>query len=233
MGSAIATSNLVVSHPGAGTLPSETKGDDYLGQQAREPAGRPSQLRDKDKQFDIFKGWFRADASHSAVWRTDARKANDFRAGDQWDETDRQILNDQSRPAIVFNRALTILKAVAGMEINGRHEVHFIPRHNEDTAVNELLTGASKWMTDECDAAHEESEAFGNCRTTGVGVTEHRLDYERDKKGMYVEDCFDEAEFYWDRTSKKKNMVDSRRFARAKKMPLADAMQLFRGKSRE
>ncbi|TAL08273.1 MAG: hypothetical protein EPO02_13300 [Nitrospirae bacterium] len=231
-GAAVGSS--VVTHPGASGLSSETTGDDYAGTGgAVKYEGRPSQLTDKGKQFEILRSWAKADSTHSAAWRVQAKENYDFRVGEQWNTEDRQILNAQSRPEIVFNRILTILKAVAGMEINGRHEVHFIPRHNQDTAVNELLTGASKWMTDECDAEDEESSAFEDCLTCGIGVTEHRLDYERDRKGLYVEDRFDPIEFYWDRTAKKKNISDARRMHRIKKMPISEAHQMFRGKTRE
>jgi hypothetical protein len=66
----------------------------------------------------------------------------------------------------------------AGMEIKGRHGIQFIPSHNEVTAPNELLSAASKWMADSCDGEDEESEAFDNCATCGMGWTENRLNYE-------------------------------------------------------
>jgi hypothetical protein len=194
---------------------------------------RPSQIKDKEKLFDVLKGWFRADATHSTSWRADALVMYKMRAGKQWSDEDRQILNAQSRPDIVFNRILTMLKAVAGMEINGRHEVHYIPRHNENTAVNELLTGASKWMTDECDAEDEESAAFEDSLTCGMGWCEHFLSYELDRKGLYIEEKIPPREMYWDRNAKRKNLVDARRMARVRKMPLADAMSIWRGKTRQ
>src|SRR5271166_618182 len=235
MAPAPSVSSLVVSHPGATTPPSDVN---QFGQNPGDvdergsTIARPSQLKDKDKLFDILKGWFRADATHSAAWRVEAKEMYDFRAGEQWSPEDRQILNAQSRPEITFNRALTMLKAVAGMEINGRHEVHYIPRHNEDTTVNELLTGAGKWLTDECDAEDEESQAFEDSLTSGLGWCEHRLDYEFDKRGIYIEERIDPLEMYYDRNAKRKNLVDARRMARVRKIPLADAMQLFRGKDR-
>jgi hypothetical protein len=231
-----AVSSLVVSHPGATQAPSDAnKFGQHLGNEDDKGStiSRPSQLKDKTRLFDILKGWFRADATHSATWRVEAKEMFDFRAGEQWNTEDKQILNAQSRPEITFNRVLTILKAVAGMEINGRHEITYSPRHNEDTAVNELLSGAGKWLTDECDAEDEESQAFDDCNTCGMGWTEHRLDYEENKQGMYIEERIDPLEMYWDRTGKRKNLVDARRIARAKKMPLADAMQMWPGKSRE
>ncbi len=38
-------------------------------------------------------------------------------------------------PAIVFNRSLSIIKAVAGSEINGRQEIHYLPRTLDDAGV--------------------------------------------------------------------------------------------------
>lgn len=230
-----AISRLVGSHPGASTPPSDAnKWGQFAGDldEKGSTVARPSQLKDKRRLFDILKGWFRADSTHSAAWRVECKEMYDFRAGDQWNPEDRQILNAQNRPEIVFNRVLTILKAVAGMEINGRHEVQFIPRHNQDTAINELLSGASKWMTDECDAEDEESQAFEDTLTCGVGWTEHRLDYELDNRGIYIEERIDPFQMYWDRTANRKNLIDARRIARAKKVPLAEAMQLFPGKTR-
>lgn len=229
-----AISSAIVSHPGAVTPPSDVNSfGDFPGQteDTLPQDARPSQLG-RDKLFDVLKGWFRADATHSAAWRVEAKEMYDFRAGEQWNPEDRQILNAQSRPEITFNRVLTILKAVAGMEINGRHEVAYIPRHNENTQVNELLSGAAKWMTDECDAEDEESQGFEDNLTCGLGWTEHRLDYELDRRGIYIEERVDPLEMYYDRNAKRKNMVDARRMARARKVPLADAMQLFRGKTR-
>jgi len=130
---------------------------------------RPSKLP-KDKLFDCLKGWFRSDSTHMTAWLVEAKEMYDFRAGDQWAPEDRQILNSQNRPEIVFNRVLTMLKAVAGMEINGRHEVKYIPRHNEDTSINELLSCAGKWLTDECDAEDEESMSFDDANTWGSAL---------------------------------------------------------------
>lgn len=197
---------------------------------AGQPLLPPSKLS-KSKQFAILQKWFRADATFSSAWRIQAKEDFDFRAGEQWSAEDRQALAAQDRPVIVFNRVLTILKAVAGMEINGRHEIQFLPQNNTVTAANELLSSASKWMGAGCDAEDEESEAFDNTATCGMGWTENRLSYEDDPTGMYLEESVDPLEMYWDRSVRKKNLTGARRIARVKKMPLGDAMQLFPGKT--
>ena len=191
---------------------------------------RPSQL-EKGEALRIFKAWFKGDKQHSADWRTQAKIDFDFVAGDQWTEKDQALLKDQNRTPITFNRSLTIIKAVAGMEINGRHEIAYLPRKMEDAAVDETLTGACKWMADECDGEDEESEAFQKALICGMGWAEHRMDYEEEAEGKYIEESLDPLEMYWDRTAKKKNLVDARRIWRVRVMPLGDAQQLFPGYS--
>lgn len=181
------------------------------------------------RQFDVLSNWIKLDLDHSREWRAEARFSFAFRAGEQWTPEDKAILAEQSRPVIVFNRVLTILKAVAGMEINGRHEIAFIPRGTEDVKPNEVLTAGSKWMADTCDGEDEESEAFDNCCTCGMGFVEERMAYDDDPAGLYNEEAIDPLEMVWDRTAKKKNLKGARRMARIRRMSLGDAMAMFPG----
>ena len=185
------------------------------------------------KQFGVLSQQLRADIDHSADWRKDANYWFGFRAGDQWTDEDRALLEGQDRPVIVFNRILTILKAVAGLEINGRHEIDFIPRGTEDTKPNEVLTAASRWMADSCDGEDEESQAFDQCSTTGMGWCENRMSYLDDPAGLYIEEMVDCREMYWDKAAKKKNLADARRLSRVRKMAFGDALAMFPGRTFE
>lgn len=195
------------------------------------PRGRVSEL-EPHEQFRILRGQQQTDAMHLAAWRTEATELLGFLAGEQLSPDDKAYLDTQGRPHIVFNRVLTIMKAIAGMEINGRHEIQFLPRNTDDTAVNELLTGASKWMADGADAEDEESQAFYQAGTVGYGWTEQRFSYDDDSDGAYVEEMIDCREMGYDRTAKKKNITDSRRRWRIRRMPLSEAMDMFPGKNR-
>lgn len=207
---------------------------DYPSPQADQSAKpgesmRPSELAQAE-QLRVFKAWFAGDERHSRQWRDEAKADFDFVCPDgQWSEDDKRVLRDQNRTPIEFNRILTVIRSIAGMEINGRHEIAFLPRTLDDAAVNETLTGASKWMSDECDGEDEESEAFEKAVVCGMGWTEHRMDYLEDRKGKYIEESTDPLEMFWDRTARKKNLVDARRIWHVRVMPLSDAQSMFPG----
>ena len=133
-------------------------------------AVEPSHLAD-EALYRTLRQWFETDSSHSNEWRKQAREDFDFVACEQWDEATRRELEAQERPVITFNRVLAVIKAVAGIEINGRHETIFIPRGTDvgDVQINEFLTQASQWMSDGCDAEDEQSEAFQDALTCGMG----------------------------------------------------------------
>jgi len=101
-----------------------------------------SKLGPRDR-FIILQRWWYSDQEASATWRSQATDDLGFIAGEQLSDQDKAILDEANRPHVVFNRVLTIIKAIAGMEINGRHEIVFLPEENSDTQVAEILSGTS------------------------------------------------------------------------------------------
>jgi len=202
--------------------PNESRDQD-LGQ-----SSEPSKLAD-DSLYMAMRSWFLADSQHSEKWRDQARKDFDFYACDQWDQETKKKLEGEDRIPITFNQTLPIIKAVAGIEINTRHQTVFLPRGSEegDIIANEGLTAASNWMADGCNAKHEESAAFQNALKCGMGWTEDRLDYEEDPDGKYIEENLNPLEMWWDHTARSINISDSRRRWRARKMTLSDARDKF------
>lgn len=184
---------------------------------------------DEEAIFDKLQEWYEADDEHSVEWRKDAYEAYDFYAGRQWSDTDKDKLTDEKRPVITFNRTLTIVKAVAGIEISGRHDTVFLPREpdTEEARANEVLTAGSNWMADECDAEDEQSEAFQDTLITGMGWTEATVNFDEEADGKYVEAKIDPLEMRWDRSARAKNLADAKRMFRAREMPLKDAQDMF------
>jgi hypothetical protein len=218
--------------------PGKDDGDDFNSQsdtvssEQDDIQSRPVSKLGPKEQFSILQRWWYTDADASADWRNQATDDLGFVAGEQLTDADKAILDAAQRPHVVFNRVLTIIKAIAGMEINGRHEIVFLPEENDDTETSEILSGVSKWMGQRCDAEDEQSEAFQKAVITGLGTTESRWSFECKSSGEYIEEEFDCREFFWDRTARKKNLVDRRRCHRVRRMPLSDAMQMFPDKSR-
>lgn len=191
---------------------------------------------DDDKPTDDltkFKNWYRADDEKFKTWaygpdgQSGAVEDFKFRDGDQWREEEKRMLQDQSRPVLVFNRTGVMVDAVVGSEIGNRREVRYIPREQADAKPNEILTSAAEWFRDLGDAEDEESEAFKDAVTAGMGWTETRLDYEDNPDGEPRIDHFDPMEARWDCNAVKSNLVDTQRRWRVRKMDIEDAREMF------
>lgn len=168
---------------------------------------------------------YRDSRDHTADWREEARESYDMAAGTQWSSTDLQLLEDQKRPAVTFNRIARTLNAIVGTQVSNRQETRYIPRELGDQQVNEILTAAADWARDQCEAEDEESDSFEDMCTTGMGWTETRLDYDHDPEGKLVIERVDPLEMYWDPGATKRNLSDARWVMRVKKMDQTEFME--------
>lgn len=177
--------------------------------------------------FTKLRDWWRIDRDHSSEWRAEARKNYDFAVGVQWTEEDKAALRDQNRPVITFDRIGPVINIVCGLETGNRQEVRYIPREIGDGAVNDLLTEAARWVRDECDAEDEESDAFRDLVTCGMGWSDTALRYDEVSDGKLYIERLDPLEMYWDAGANKKNLADARRMFRVKDVPLGEAREMF------
>lgn len=182
-----------------------------------------------DALFEKLKRWYRDDIVVVNKWRKEAREDFRFRDGDQWSDDEVAFLSSQMRPVVVFNRTGVLVDAVAGTEVNNRREVRYVPRDQADSAPNELLSAGAEWMRDQADAEDEESAAFKDCVTAGMGWTETRLDYDENPAGDPKIDRLDPFEMVWDGRAQKPNLADARRICRVRSVDIDVARQMFPG----
>ena len=194
--------------------------------------GAPPQLSEPDL-VQKLRNWYRDARSHFADWYDEARECYDFVAGEQWNTDDVQTLEEEDRPAIVFNRIAPVIDVVAGTEVSNRQETRYLPREQGDVGVNEMLTGAAAWARDNCDAEDEESDAFLDMVICGMGWANTRMDYELDEDGMVFIERTDPLTKYWDPKAKKKNLTDRRYDFTITMMPLNEMIELYPDRAEE
>lgn len=164
---------------------------------------------------------------HNAKWRTLAKQCYDYYAGNQWSVEDKARLIEENRPAIVFNRTVRIINAVAGLELQNRQEVCYTARQEGAVISSEILTGAASWVRDNCDAEDEESQSFKDTLVCGMGWTETRLDYEVDEDGAILIERVDPLEMRADPNATKRNLDDAVWVARIKYYTKAQFRRLW------
>ncbi|MGD9724509.1 MAG: hypothetical protein AB7U76_24990 [Pirellulales bacterium] len=189
-------------------------------------------VEDNIELFRTLKQEICADIDWSAKWRKQADE--DFKFSEttgQWDTKDKQMLDEQKRPLVTFNKVNKYIRAICGIEANNRHETVFLPRELDNVGevkANETLTAASEWMEDGCHAQRHQSRAFRDAATCGMGWTEAIIEWDEDPDGKYAETRVDPREMVWDRDARDQNVMDAKRVARIRKMPAKDARALLR-----
>ena len=168
-------------------------------------------MKTDEEILDATRDWFKQAKDAQRDWRAEAKQNYDFYAGRQWSDDEQAEFEEALRPPIVFNRIQPMIAAVKGQFINNRTEMRYYPREQGDAEVNELLTGAAQWADDECDAEDELVDIFEDLCICGMGWSDTHMSYDEDIDGkVHTAERASPLEFYWDHTSKRRNLADAR-----------------------
>ena len=195
----------------------------------REQANEPVWEKPDEQLFIKLKQWFEEGRDRTQKWREEAEVCFDLTAGWQWDADDMQVLADDNRPSVTFNRIGRNIDLVSGIETQSRQDVAFLPREEGDVGKSEVLSSAVEYISDETDSVDEKSDAFRDLCICGMGWTNTVMDFRDFDDGMPVESRIDPLEMFWDPHSRQRNLKDSRWRARARIMPTVEAQRMFPG----
>ncbi len=192
-----------------------------------------SLLGDDDALYQKLYGWYRDDKEHAAPWLKNAREAFKFRAGKQYSDAEEAELKRKLKAPVVFNMIAPMVDAVCGYEVANRQETRYIPRQIGQSGVSEVVTSAAKYLRDNTDAENEESAAFHDTVTCGVGCTETYVDFDDNEDGDYRKRRVSPLSVIVDKRARADNYADAKRVHRIHKMTIRDAMEMFPGVDRE
>lgn len=133
-----------------------------------------------------------------------------FREGKQWSTEDADKLNSENRVAATFNRVGPIINSILGQEVANRQEVKFLPRRIGEVNMADPMNDAVKWVRETCNAEDEDSDAFADMVTCGMGWTVTRMNYEEDPDGIPEVERRDPMLMRWDTAARRKNLADAR-----------------------
>lgn len=141
-------------------------------------------------------------------WYEAAEEDFAFREGKQWSDDDAEKLTSENRVAAVFNRVGPVINAILGQEVANRQEVKFLPRRVGEVSMADPMNDAVKWVREQCNAEDEDSDAFADMVTCGMGWTVTRMNYEDNPDGMPEVERRDPLTMRWDVSARRKNLVD-------------------------
>jgi hypothetical protein len=174
----------------------------------------PAEAETGDSELlEKFERWDKALTAHWAEWREAAEAEYEFRDGHQWTDDEEAAMLDNGKVAVCFNLCSPTLDAVSGAEISNRQQVQYFPRQVESTGIADALTQGAEYVSDECNGDQEDSEAFRDCITCGMGVTETRPDVDGENV-MLVKERVDPLQMRWDPASRKACFEDARYLCR-------------------
>jgi hypothetical protein len=173
--------------------------------------GSTPNLPDDDDLLAMFDRWDTALLAQWSGWVQDAKGWFDFRAGTQWTEAESERMEENQKIPVTFNLTEPAIDAVNGAEIQDRQQVQYYPRNTtlQSTGIADVLTQGANYVTDQCNGDQEDTDAFLDCLTCGIGWTETRVEVEGPVASI-IKERVDPLQMKADPASRKRCFEDAR-----------------------
>lgn len=133
-------------------------------------------------------------------WASAATECTNFLEGNQWSPEDKQLLLDEGRPALVYNKIKPLVFLLMGYFRQNQYDIRYMPSSDgySDQDVAELLNALSK-QTDEMNSSlFKDAQVFNDGLVTGRGFMDCRLDFDSNRLGEVTERVLDPFSVYID-----------------------------------
>lgn len=115
-----------------------------------------------------------------------AQRCEDFFAGFQWDQSDKDILRSQRRPGLTINKVLGTLSNIMGEQIDLQTETAFKARMGAPSGNADTLTKLFKYCSDSNQLKWLRQELFADGAITSRGYLDLRMDFTHSLAGDIV-----------------------------------------------
>lgn len=115
-----------------------------------------------------------------AGWIEAAKEDYDFALGDQWTPEDRQILKNESRPCLTFNRIRPLINIVSGYQRENSARIKVNPEGGEDKVFSEVMDKAMAYIDKLTHLNYTLGYQFDDGLYTGKSFVEAYKTYDKD-----------------------------------------------------
>jgi hypothetical protein len=173
--------------------------------------GKAPSLPDDEDLLVMFDRWDVLLLAHWSEWIQEAKAWFDFRAGTQWEEEERERMKEGQKIPVTFNLTEPAIDAVNGAEIQDRQQVQYYPRNTsvQSTGIADVLTQGANYIVDQCNGDQEDTDAFLDALTCGIGWTETRVEVESETATI-LKERVDPLQMKADPASRKRCFEDAR-----------------------
>lgn len=167
--------------------------------------------------------------SADVEWQKNAIEAFSFRDGEQWPSKEKQVLEDEHRPALTFNLTKSSIDLVMGLNSDQKIRFRCTPVEPTDDFLCEVLNHIVYWMYEHHDWDEEEDDAFESSAICGRGWV--GIDFVPDPK-RYGEIVIDEksvpvGEVTKDPASRRRDLGDASFVCQEKWFSLEDFKNMY------
>jgi hypothetical protein len=104
-----------------------------------------------------------------ATWQREALEDFNFRDGNQWTDQEKQILEEEMRPHLVFNLTKSSIDLIMGMNEDNRLKYRCAPVDPTDAFLCEVMNDIADWLYEANDFEEEEDAALESAAICGRG----------------------------------------------------------------